>query len=389
MKKLRYLPIALILAIVMLAAACVPGSDSAAQTAAPPLGKAPVGVSKPAWEQKWDATLAEAKKEGKVAIYGQVGPELRDELTTAVRKEFGLDLEFTVGKGAEVSTKFLAEAQAGVYNADLTLWGASTYILITKPKGTMANIAPLLIRPDATDPSAWRDGKPPFIDKDNMVIPLVSEVNQLLLVNTDMVKPGELNSFRDLLQPRWKGKIVMYDPTIGGTSNTWVTLLLTRGYGPVEGENYLRQYVTQEPMITKDSRLQIEWLARGRYPVCVAVDTQAAYSMQKNGAPITRLKTEEGGILTGGGAYMGIPTNRPHPNATTVLVNWLLGPAGQLSFSKGYMGPPSRLGVAMEGASPLSLALPGEKLYQQDEEMVLAKDNAQEVARKIFAPLLK
>ncbi len=387
MKRMLLNTFLAMLAIASAVAACASNAGGGAGPAAGQAGN--TKPQKPAWEEKWAATLAAARKEGKVSIYGQVGPELRDALAPAVKNVLGLDLEVTTGKGAELSTKVLSESQAGVHNVDMMLWGASTHILVLKPKGALDRLDSLLIRPDVTDPAAWPDGKLPFVDKENTMVPLTSEVNQLLLVNTDVVKPGQISGWKDLLQPQWKGKIAMFDPTIGGSGNGWVALIITKAFGPVEGEKYLREFVAQEPVITKDSRQQIEWLARGRYPVTVAVDTQAAYTMQKAGAPITRLKAEEGGTVTAGGSVIGMPKDRPHPNASVALLNWLLSPAGEKVYCAGYGAPSARLGVPSEGVSPLSLPLPGEKLYPQDEEMLLQYDKARDLATVIFAPLLK
>jgi len=55
------------------------------------------------------AGVVEAKKEGKIVIYGQVGPELRVALTKAFKDELGLDLELVPGKGNEIATRFLTE----------------------------------------------------------------------------------------------------------------------------------------------------------------------------------------------------------------------------------------------------------------------------------------
>lgn len=392
MKRLVYIISGLVLLMSLLFAGCgsAPGAESGGKATTPPAPpKAGAAPAKAAWEEKWNNTLAAAKKEGTVVIYGFVGPELRDELTTAFKKEFGIELEFVVGKGAEVSTRFMAEWNSGINAADIMLFGASTFLTNLDPGLVLDQIEPLLIRPEVVDPRAWRDGKLPFVDSGRKVIPLTTSVLQYLLVNTDQVKPGQIKAYRDLLQPQWKGKIVMFDPTISGTANGWVTLILTKAYGTGEGEKFLRQFVTQEPLITKDSRLQIEWLARGRYPVTIAVDTQAAYSMHKAGGPITRLSAEEGGILSGGGAHLGIPLKRAHPNGTAVLVNWLLGPTGQQIYSKGFGAPATRLGVASEGVSQLALPLPGEKLFQDDEKHIMAYGNAREVAKVIFGPLIK
>jgi len=71
--------------------------------------------------------LAEAKKEGKITIYGQVGPELRVALTKALKDELGLDLELIPGKGREVATRYSTELRAGIPSADILMGGASTF----------------------------------------------------------------------------------------------------------------------------------------------------------------------------------------------------------------------------------------------------------------------
>ncbi len=157
----------------------------------------------------------------------------------------------------------------------------------------------------------------------------------------------------------------------------------------VEGEAFLKKFAAQEPMLTRDSRLQIEWVARGRYPVTVGIDSQAAYQMQLSGGPIARMATEEGTILTGGGSYLVMSTKRPHPNASVAVLNWMLTPRGQEVFSQGYNAPAARLGIKAEGVSPLAFPQPGEKLYTQDEEEIIeGSKRAAEVAARVFGPLV-
>lgn len=336
----------------------------------------------------WNNTLARAKKEGKVMIYGQVGPELRVALTNAIKEQLGLDMELVPGKGREVITKFQKELQAGVPSADMLLGGSSTFLGETELYALWEKLEPLLMLPEVLDAKAWPKGIMPFLDSQKKLIPLVLEVNQFLLINTKMVKTGQIKSYRDLLQPQWKGKIVMFDPTVSGTGQTWVKFLLLNAYGEQEGETFLKKFVTQEPVLTTDSRLQIEWLARGRYPVIVAIDPQAGYQMQRSGAPITRVPAEEGSFLTGAGSHLVIPTRRPHPNASIVVLNWLLSPRGMEVFSKAYGAPAARLGIKIDDVSPMALPFPGEKLYLQTEDSVLFNKGVA-VAKRIFSPLVK
>jgi len=350
-------------------------------------GADPLTITKPAkglWPEKWESAVSEAKKEGKVTIYGQVGPELRVALTAAIKKDLGLDLDLVPGSGRTVLTRFATEARAGIPSADILLGGPNALRTAPDLYTTWDNLEQQLILPDVLDSKNWPNGKLPFLDKQKKILPLALEVSQYLVVNTNIVKPGQIKAYRDLLQPQWKGKIGMFDPTGGGTGTTWVGLIMTKVYKPPEGEIFLRKFALQEPVFTKDSRLQSEWVARGRYPVSIALDQQAAYQMQKTGAPIARLAAEEGGILTGGGSYLVMPVKRPHPHAAAVVFNWLLSARGQEIYSKGYGAPAARLGTKTDGLSQMALPLPGEKLFVQDEEFALFTDEAMEISKRIF-----
>ena len=340
--------------------------------------------------EKWEQILAAAKKEGRVKIYGQVGPDLRVVLTKALKDDLGLDMDLVPGKGGEVAARFTSEIQAGVPSADILLGGSSTFVSVPELYNAFDKLEPLLVLPEVLDTQVWPNGRLPFLDKQTKLIPLVLQANQFLVVNTTLVKPGQIKSYRDLLRPQWKGKIVMYDPTINGTAQTWLKLILMKAYGLEEGEAFLRKFAAQEPTLTRDSRLQIEWVARGRYPLTVGIDSQAAYQMQLSGGPIARLATEEGTILTGGGSYMVMSTKRPHPNAAVAVLNWMLTARGQQVFSQGYNAPAARLGIKTEGVSPLAFPQPGEKLFTQDEEeIIIGTKRASEVARRVFGSLVK
>jgi iron(III) transport system substrate-binding protein len=346
-------------------------------------------ASKAPWQERWENTVAAARKEGKITIYGQVGPELRVALTSVLKEELGLELDLLPGKGIEVATRFLTELRAGSPSADIMLGGASTLRGIPEAYAAWDKLEPALILPEVLDPKAWPNGKLPFLDGQEKLIPLVLQAAQLCWVNTEAVKSDQIKAYRDLLEPQWKGKIVMADPTTPGPAQDWIKLILMKAYGLTEGEAFLRKFVAREPALTRDSRQQIEWVARGRYPVCIGIDEQAAYNMHKSGAPITRLAAEEGNFLAGGGSYLGMSLKRPHPHAAVVVVNWLLSARGQEVYSNAFGGPSSRRGVQTKGVSAMAYPFPGEKLFMVDEEFVTFTPTSLEVAKRVFAPLMK
>ncbi|MDZ4246646.1 MAG: hypothetical protein U1D67_05975, partial [Dehalococcoidia bacterium] len=75
---------------------------------------------KPEWQQKWETTLAEAKKEGKVNMYALWGQEPRAALSQAFRDKYGIDVEFTsFSRGSEMLAKVQTENSAGLNIADV------------------------------------------------------------------------------------------------------------------------------------------------------------------------------------------------------------------------------------------------------------------------------
>lgn len=112
--------------------------------------------------------------------------------------------------------KLLRERRAGLYLSDLYLHGITTMLVIMKPADILAPMEPLLVLPEVKNPSAWYEGRLPFVDRDKFVLAFSAYASASLNVNRAMVKDDEIKSFRDVLQPRWKDKIVMEDPSVPG-----------------------------------------------------------------------------------------------------------------------------------------------------------------------------
>ncbi len=104
------------------------------------------------WEQKWEATVAEAKKEGTVSVYTVWNAEIRNAVTKAFKEKYDIVLEFsTFGRGPEVSARVEAEARAGLYLVDVLAPATSPLVLYLKPAGLLRPMEPSLILPEVRD----------------------------------------------------------------------------------------------------------------------------------------------------------------------------------------------------------------------------------------------
>ncbi len=130
----------------------------------------------------------------------------------------------------------------------------------------------------------------------------------------------------------------------------------------------------------------VEWVAKGKYPLGIAGQSESVAEFMNAGAPIRVAIQKEGHLIDYAAGSLGVPTVSPHPNATAVFVNWLLTREGQTLFSvKGYGYPSLRRDVPTQGINPIFIPKPNERLFLQTEEGIVFGGKMMEVAKKIIA----
>ncbi len=351
-------------------------------------GNTAAETKKQTWEVEWQDTLAAAKKEGELTVFAVPGSETRVDLANAFRSKFGINLDFVTGRGEELATKVFTERRAGLFSADVIL-GGQTLPLVFAPAGVLDPLDSLLFLPEVRDPKAWQGGRMFYYDEEKTSLAMIASALRFGLRNKDMVKDNEITSYTDLLDPKWKGKITMRDATIAGTGNALLTHLAVDIWDMERTKQWMREMVKQEPAITRDSRMQVEWVARGKYPVGVATRIEDTAFFIKEGAPVATIKMKEGVNVGAGSGCLAIFNKRPHPNAAKLFVNWLLTKEGQTVFVRGFGNPSARLDVPTEGIPLLFFVEPGEKVFFESMETLNLRPKMMEVANEIFSPVSK
>jgi len=171
------------------------------------------GQVKADWKTKWDSVVAGAKKEGTVVVFGPAGTTVRKVVTERFSKAFPeIKIEFSGGRGNDLAAKVRAERDAGVYTVDIVVQGTTTANLYFKPLGLLP-IEPILLLPEVSNLSNWRDNALDFSDKDRLNLVYAFMVKTPLVYNFDQVRPDEVDEVQDLLNPKWNGKIVLGTPS--------------------------------------------------------------------------------------------------------------------------------------------------------------------------------
>lgn len=349
-----------------------------------PQAVVPSGVAE-SWQATWESVQKGARKEGKLVLYSGVGTDVREAFTDAL-KEYGVSLDFLGGRSVELQEKVSRERRAGIYNVDFFMTGIGTMFPM-KPFSLPPES--LMILPEVKDPSLWYKGDLNFLDKERLLLVFIAYLDQGIHVNTDIVKPGEIKSMQDLLSPKWKGKIIIDDPTLIGRGQTFLEQATIR-----LGEDYINQLVKQEPVTTRDVRQVAEFVAKGRYPIGLGVRPDPYQEFKRAGAPIANIYLEEVANLASGVGNVAYFDKAPNPNASRVFLNWLLSKKGQTAWQEIRMDQSARRDISVENLVKAGLPVRKEGVdyfdvrsekYQTGEEATKARN----FVIKTFAALLK
>ena len=168
----------------------------------------------PDWEKKWNQLVADAKKEGKVVIIAPPDPQVRAALPAAFKAKYGITVDYLGGRSSETAAKMRAERNAGVHTVDVALSGIQTMAAIFYREKMIDPIDDtVLIHPEVTEGKYWQKGKPWFMDPEGKyILRLFNTISAMFYLNTSIIKPEEIKSAQDLLNPKWKGKIVARRP---------------------------------------------------------------------------------------------------------------------------------------------------------------------------------
>ena len=299
-----------------------------------------------AWKADWEKTLQAAKKEGELMLYGSADFE---KLFAEFHKKYPeIKVTGVFGRGADVAKRLMAERRGEKFLADLYVNGMTTgYNVFYKAKALDA-IPPLLVLPEVTDASKWYQGKLHFIDPEKQhLLNINGETRIVLAYNTQLVNAAEIKSYWDVLNPKWKGKIVAYDPRLGGAGDAMRFFYHSKSLGP----EFIRRVLTETDLvISTDTRQMGDWLAGGKFALSIfaPISRMDVDVMQVQGLPVSWFdpgQLKEGAYITAGSGGVALINKAPHPNAAKVALNWLLSREGQIAyqriFTEGNDGPDS------------------------------------------------
>jgi iron(III) transport system substrate-binding protein len=297
--------------------------------------------TKPAWRVEWEKLVAAAEKEGAVSLYVFENGPLTEEAVHAFERAYPkIKVNQLRGRGNDLGPRIIAERRAAKYLVDLFAGGKGTAYTTLYMGKVLEPIKPLLILPEVLDESKWWRRELKFVDPENkFIFAYIGNAGGVEInFNSTQVNPKEFTSYWDLIQPKWKGKITATDPRVRGMDNPVLFFYYHNKLGP---EFIRKLYGDMEVTIAREYRQPVDWLASGKFSLCIPCVSDEMDKAMQQGLPVGQiLRLKEGGTLSSSGGTLSLLQNAPHPNAAKVFLNWLLSRDGQAVVQKGRKGRP-------------------------------------------------
>ncbi len=261
--------------------------------------------------------VSSAKKEGRVVVYGSLESDGFDVIRKIFEGQYGIPVDYFRASSNGTMDRVLTESRAGKPLYDVVLTNRSPMLILKK-----AGMFDKYTSPSYDQyPAATRDS-------DGVLSPAYREVVISVVYNTHLVKPSDApKSLTDLLDPKWKGKIVMPDPNIHTTTAVWLA-----GLQPVMGAQYrpFVQGLAGQVILAESFLPVVQKVTVGEFPLGITY-IKYVYIYGVEGAPLDYVRLNP---VLAEAHLVAIGAKAPHPNAARLFVDVFTSRLGLLALAR-------------------------------------------------------
>lgn len=284
-----------------------------------------VGLAGPGFAQ--DARADAARKEGKVVWYTSLALPSAERVAGMFEKAYpGITVEVHRTGSQRVLQRVMQELGANIRQVDVVHTSDAGHFVFLKTQKLLARYAP----------AGVERFLPGFRDPDGYHFGLRATVN-VIAYNTKAVPAAAApRTWKDLLDPRWKGKLVTAHPGYSGIIATHVLALVH-----LHGWDYFKQLAQNRVMLVQSAVDPAGVVASGERVVAANGGDYNFYQIKKKGNPVEIVYPKEGVPLVV--SPTAITAFAPHPNAARLFTDFTFSREVQqaLADSEGlYTGHP-------------------------------------------------
>ena len=272
-----------------------------------------VMASGPPPEAVTPALIEAAKKEGQISYYTSTDLPVAEKVAKAFEAKYsGISVHVERSGAERVFQRIGQEYSSNIHAVDVVNSSDAAHFIVWKRDGILAPYVPEDV---ARFPAEHRDVDGQFASFRVWL--------SIIAYNTGLVKPEEApKSFADLLDPKWKGKIVKAHPGYSGTIMT-ATYQMQRDLG----WSYFEQLAKQNIMQVQSSADPPKKLDLGERAVMADGNEYNIFQLKEAGRPVEPVYATEGSPLIIG--PNGIFKSSPNPNAARLFQSFCLGREAQ------------------------------------------------------------
>jgi iron(III) transport system substrate-binding protein len=269
-----------------------------------------------------DALIKAAKAEGEIVIYGSSTDNVLKRVGDAFTAAYGIKHSFIRLSSTPLMQRYSAEASAGNIAADLLMaaGGVQAFAADGIKKGWLEPVV------NAGIPVMKSGQYPAAFNRNDTAI--VSILLWAISYNTDKVKGADIpRDWPDLLNPKWKGQILLPEPR----STDAVLDVMTLVYDKY-GEDFFTKLRAQSPRWYASQVPMLQALGAGEGSIGLPTNETAAQLLVSKGSPIGTIAPP---VTTGVEMQISLTARgkAKHPNAARLYANFVLSPEGNKIYN--------------------------------------------------------
>jgi iron(III) transport system substrate-binding protein len=253
-----------------------------------------------------DARVDAARREGTVVWYTSLAVPSTEKIVKLFEAAYpGIKVDAHRTGSQRVLQRVMQELQANIKNVDVVHTSDAGHFVLLKEKQLLMKYAPA-----GTEKLAQG-----FKDKDGYYYGLRASLS-VIAYNPKSISAAEVpKSWKDLLDPKWKGKLVTAHPGYSGIIASHVLALVN-----LHGWDYFKQLARNNLMLVQSANDPAQVVASGERPIAVNGAEYFFYQTRKKGNPIEIVYPKEGVPLIV--SPTAITSFAPHPNAAKLFTDF-------------------------------------------------------------------
>jgi len=240
-----------------------------------------------------------AKKEGgKVIIYGSPETPVVDAVIQPFQRKTGLAADYWRASAMSVMNRAMSEYRAGNPLYDVVLNNTDPLYIMAK-EGMVAKYDSPTARKYLND----------------QIDPVLGPISRLGIVgivyNKNLVRPENApRTLEDLVQPKYRGMLVMADPTLHVTTIQWLSSL-HKIMRKEKAEKFIVELAVMKPVLVESMLPAGERVTTGEMPIAITF-VKYVFTSGRQGAPLDYVRLER---MLGDCHFAVLNSKAPHPNA--------------------------------------------------------------------------